>query len=69
MSNRYQVGFDEGTICVLADDNPDLVPVADTQSAFVCGTLVALAVDYSSAKRIVKALNIAESLEKDFFKI
>lgn len=65
MTKRYQMGFDEGVRCMLADDNPDLFPVVDTGHWNICGSLVALCHTQQDAERVVDALNGLHRMEQN----
>ena len=63
---RYQKGFPEGVKCVLADSNPELIPIVDMGSFNVMGNLVGFAVGDKEADIMINALNVYEGMCKSY---
>lgn len=63
---KYQIGFDEGVSNILVEDNPGMIPIVNNKSQFGFGELVALCPCQNSAKTIVDALNMKETLDREW---
>lgn len=62
---RYTIGFtDSDTKSVITEEYPDLIPIVDNGSRFMCGEVIAFAVDEFHANQIVNRLNVMHDFEK-----